>query len=409
MGSVVLLERKTAFNIRGAAQPSEPRRCPLAVWMPIVFFLFSSSEPNAVFDFLQILSFFSFDYANCAMAQKRKLAEEFDSLGAATPTDSAIVHGVVSSLSPMKKGKTTDFFEAKLMDGELQMRVVGFQESLRERLAKSQEKEKSVSLQNCQVKHGRNSDELEIILKSSSRIQPSPKKIVVNEMLKRAENPQITLDALPMKSVYDKVTLNAKVINVEAPAKVSGGLTKQDVVIADSTSPARITLWERDIGQLTEGNSYRFTDIVVRMYQQEKYLSVPKDSATITEIEDIGEVAEDDLPEQFVTVYDCQVIGVKSLDSFAACLDCKCKVEPSTSNIGVCTKCNMQQRIDICQTQLSAKLYISSGTDYLTLHAFGTNVTDITQEAAVTVDSLMTAPPFTLTHENNIITSIRRP
>ena len=129
-----------------------------------------------------------------AMAQKRKLTEDFDIVSAATPADSANIHGVVSSFSPIKKGKRTDFFEAKLTDGEQQMRVVGFHESLREKLAKSQDQCKSVSLQNCQVKHGQQSDELEIILKSSSRIQASPQKIVVDDMLRTASTPEITLD-----------------------------------------------------------------------------------------------------------------------------------------------------------------------------------------------------------------------
>ena len=36
-------------------------------------------------------------------------------------------------------------------------------------------------------------------------------------------------------------------MNVEAVTKLAGGLRKQEVTIADSTAPARLTLWEDNI------------------------------------------------------------------------------------------------------------------------------------------------------------------
>ena len=51
------------------------------------------------------------------MAAKRKLTEEFDSVSNAVLTESAIIHGVVASVSPMQSGKCAKFFEGKLTDG----------------------------------------------------------------------------------------------------------------------------------------------------------------------------------------------------------------------------------------------------------------------------------------------------
>ena len=58
---------------------------------------------------------------------------------------------------------------------------------------------------------------------------------------------------------------------------------------------------------------------------------------------------------------------------------------------------------------MSAKLIISSGDTYLTLLCFGSNLTDIIQQETVTKEAFLTAPPFTLTYDNNIITGIQRP
>ena len=60
------------------------------------------------------------------MAAKRKSIEEFDNVSAAALTESAIIHGVVASVSPMKPGKRAKFFEGKLTDGTKTMRMMGF-------------------------------------------------------------------------------------------------------------------------------------------------------------------------------------------------------------------------------------------------------------------------------------------
>ena len=46
------------------------------------------------------------------MAEKRKL--EFDSLSGVSEAESADIHGVIASVSPMKKGKRASYFDCKL-------------------------------------------------------------------------------------------------------------------------------------------------------------------------------------------------------------------------------------------------------------------------------------------------------
>ena len=50
------------------------------------------------------------------MAAKCKLVGEFDSISVATSAESATIHGIVASVSPMHPVKCTKFFEAKLTD-----------------------------------------------------------------------------------------------------------------------------------------------------------------------------------------------------------------------------------------------------------------------------------------------------
>ena len=97
-----------------------------------------------------------------------------------------------------------------------------------------------------------------------------------------------------------------------------------------------------------------------------KYISVPKHGATISEIEDVGAVADDDLSEDFVTVTGAEVAGVMSLGIYCSCLNCKRKVNPTSGKLGMCTNCGMVQKIEHSKKQLSAKvvLSVSDGVPY---------------------------------------------
>ena len=106
--------------------------------------------------------------------------------------ESADIHGIIASVSPMKKGKRANYFDFKLTDGEVQMRVVGFCGGQQKKLSSFMEKSESVSLKNCQIKRARQAEELEIVLRSSSGVELSPKKFSVGD-IGRLSNSKMTL------------------------------------------------------------------------------------------------------------------------------------------------------------------------------------------------------------------------
>lgn len=263
---------------------------------------------------------------------------------------------------------------------------------------------------NCQVKPAKFGNKLEVVINANTDVVTSPKKFKVSPW--ESSNPDIPLKDLDQRDDYDKVHVTVKVLSVQDTVNVAGGLQKQDVAIADATSPARITLWESDIGSLEDGLSYRLTNIVVRSYQGTKYLSLPKnkDGVLIEEIKDIGDVAEDDLPETANTVEGVTVAGVLSLQNYLSCFVCKAKVQPVDDGMGKCTKCEMEQSSHLCLNKLNAHLLLNvPGGSYLTLNAFGTNLKDIAQREPVTSQDLIRARSFTITHDDNVVTGLRRP
>ena len=63
---------------------------------------------------------------------------------------------------------------------------------------------------------------------------------------------------------------------------------KQDVMTADSTGTAKLVLWEGNIGKITEEECYKLSGLMVRTFQNKRYLSVPRDNANIDALSDIG-------------------------------------------------------------------------------------------------------------------------
>lgn len=112
------------------------------------------------------------------------------------------------------------------------------------------------------------------------------------------------------------------------------------------------------------------------------------------------------MPRDYVTVYGAKVIGVQSLQSYNACISCKAKVDPTDDDTGLCCKGSMYQPLNRCKQQLSAKILIENGEEFLSLSAFGSIVSDIAQCSDVTTNSLLYSKPFNMTYANNIITSV---
>ncbi len=73
---------------------------------------------------------------------------------------------------------------------------------------------------------------------------------------------------------------------------------------------AKITLWEGDVG-LAKDEKYKFSNVMVHVYQQSKHLSKPKEGDIIAEIANISELED----ENFTTVGGAEVIGVMTLES----------------------------------------------------------------------------------------------
>ena len=175
-----------------------------------------------------------------------------------TPDEHATVTG---SLSPIKPSR---YFDGELTDGESVVRLVGFDKAIQRQLRIP------VTLRNCQIQKNKFKDELEVVLKAHTKIEQSHEKFEVLD-LKTVESALISLGQLDEIVEHQRVTIRIKVVKVNDALKV-GTKTKQDVLVADNTGKATVTLWESNINALKQSRSYQLNRLEVRVYMERKHL-----------------------------------------------------------------------------------------------------------------------------------------
>lgn len=351
------------------------------------------------------------DYDFIGQKRCRPDTEDDFPVGDISKSKRARVHGVMTKLSPMKSSTSgkSKYFSGELTDGGAKVRFVGFDSKLHERMSRFHEKKEAIALSNCEVKEGKYSSGLEVVVRGSSELMASPKKFdVPAKMFDDAED-IITLDELRGIANFQRVSVRVKVIVAEEPVTVKNGLVKQEYVVADATGSCKVVTWEKDIGCMEMETCYELIGLMTRVFKGEKYLSIPKDGFEIKLIGDIGAV-EDNAVELTKDKKVCNVIilGVKYLDTYSGCYGCGGKVQTRSEVLGQCTRCKAVQRLERCDQKTSARVDVASEDGMQTLSVFSPVAEEICKGAA-TVDALLSCDAFdAMCSETDVIVSICR-
>ncbi len=357
------------------------------------------------------------------MATKRSLeveCEEGEDVSAVvSPSAMAKIHGVVTSISPMKKSRSCSYFDGEITDGKANMRIFGFDAAagVRKKLLEFEGKKESVMLSKCEVKRARQGDQMEVCVGKYMEVEKSEKVFDVGNVADKKKGKAIVLSGLGQLSQFQRVSAAVKAIRVDEVVEVAGGKKKQDVIIADRTGKARLTVWEKEIGKLTAGESYQLSGMVVREYRGTRFLSTSRENSEISPISNIGDI--DDKPVEGgsestdTTTRSGRIVGVLALESYDGCIKCHGKVapDPEDDELGQCVKCHMLQCAAGCKKQLTARVMVEDGGVHLTLRAFGKVVVDMaekTVEGDVTERVLLKSKPFSFIQDGGIIQSVHR-
>lgn len=351
-----------------------------------------------------------------SLVEKKKIFEEFDEFEALSD---ASIDGAVITVSPLKQGRKSQYFEGQLSDGTHQVRFVGFSRKQHEDLQKAMTDQQTVRLLDCEIKKSRYAEKYEVIVKKTSTISPSPKQIDLSSI--RDLDNEIKLEDVASKDPYDQISVKVKVLKIDDPVTVNGGLTKQDVIISDNTGTVKFTIWEDVVNLLEVGQSYHLKNVVVREYMNQKYISMSKTSSEIGILnDDIGPVIEDQDIQTMFNASDetrfesTDIIGVQNIDTCKMCINCKVPVNQlSDSLLGFCPKCNailvLRRCTSLVQGTLIVQRSVSSPT--ISLSIMGDlllKIAKVEYPDQVTPDRiLMNESGFIITcNSNNLVTGV---
>ena len=174
------------------------------------------------------------------------------------------------------------------------------------------------------------------------------------------------------------------------------------------------------------GGRYRFAGIrrvlwfkedLKKIFCGEYTFSYPKFGASISQIEDIGEVMEDLVDQSEPFLEGVTIVGVKDLFSFKTCLLCKHKIA-LTPNIHIddvitCKECNTAQRYTNTSQKMMAKLLLTDpSVTPITLVApwgYAEEYSPTATTDDITPEALLKVKPFNVTYSSfHVITNISR-
>ena len=170
---------------------------------------------------------------------------------------SANVHVYVTSLSPLKKGRKSEYFDGTVCEGKNTRRVVAFSAEQLQQMQEFKKTRKGAYIKDCQIKPGFRGGEMEVVMKRGSSIVGSTmlKKDSASVHFTDDSSPLVSMKDVQDRRVYDTVTVQGKVVKVGKSHLVDAS-EKQDIVLVDSSCSGRVTLWGECVGAVTVGKSY---------------------------------------------------------------------------------------------------------------------------------------------------------
>ena len=142
---------------------------------------------------------------------------------------------------------------------------------------------------------------------------------------------------------------------------------KLDCNIADDTSAIKLTLWDKNIPLVQEGEVFEIVNARVRSYQGEKYLSsnfetiittVKSDARNMRVVSQLME-NEESISKNTTCIVVNQIGGVQEIQRYAVCNSCRRKLGNLQSDLSICDSCGLSQiKTAADQTHFSVGVFI---------------------------------------------------
>ena len=143
------------------------------------------------------------------------------------------------------------FFDGVLADETSQIRLVRLQGMQQRKLNNYHYKNIAGALETCEAKSARQGEGYEVMLKTSTLIKQSPKKLDVASLMADIATAfkTVTLSSLESLDDFQKVTVNIKVVKLKDETQ-DGERLKRDVSATDESGVARVSVGEGNVNAM---------------------------------------------------------------------------------------------------------------------------------------------------------------
>ena len=197
-------------------------------------------------------------------APKKRLFEKLSDIEEAEKR--ADLDAVIQSISPMKSSNTGHgYYVGTISDDTKTLRMVGFDDKTQAKLAAANTAQSTVHLSNCEISKSSYTDGgLEVIVRKTTNIEPSPKKIKFQIPVHETQK-EVNIAEISGLEVGTVVSLRCKVLTV-SPARVVSTGRLQHATLADDTGTITLCCWDRNIDRVLESTWYSFTNLSISSF-----------------------------------------------------------------------------------------------------------------------------------------------
>lgn len=270
---------------------------------------------------------------------------------------SATMHGVfVGGVSPVKtRCNSKSYFEANFSDGKKTARVALLEPRVRGEVEEAEKSQRDVAITRCSVKRVKfGNDKLEIVAGEKSAIISSPKKFKIEKEASVSHfcsSTNVVISDLERLREHQRVSVVRKVqlISSTQELKEKDGTmySKQEFTVADSTAICRGVAWEQYVDFLQDDSSYKFSQVTIRSFNGQKYISL-REKSKVEQVENIGDVVIDEIVKCKAMVLTGEIVAIMSIESYAGCRNCNSKILEIGRSVAECKKCSAKMKVSKC-------------------------------------------------------------
>ena len=282
----------------------------------------------------------------------------------------------------MKRSQANnDYFDATLQVKDKSMRAVCFSPDKHSHIKAKIESTSPIKITNYNIKRNKYTNQDEVHINKRTKLSDPTKSEITfdfTEITKEEqEDTQCThsiQEIMANENAKSKVNITGRVTEIELPTTITSNgktLTKQECTLTDETGSMRLVLWEEDTKRIQSGNTYKFCKAIVKSYQQQKYITLNKQTtiqSSTTQVQRKDEITKD----KYQNTVTCPAEAGERLTTYLSCTKCNSSLPSNDSGkIIRCSNCGMAKLKTKCKNRALAKvLFVTADQKDVTLTIF---------------------------------------